>query len=232
MPPRHGGPREAATGPALQLGLLGQRHGLSSNELPAVAARGWPQPGCAPEPARPGNAGWSAAPAGPGCTSHAAKPTAWSSRSANRARAGGAASVSGPDAASHQTPTQQRPRRSAPTTMFPWRPPWSAQEQFKLTLLPPTRANNSVTARRPPRPGSTAALPARARGTPAPRDLVGAENLIRRVDLGSHRQRPSAMIASHGIATALPHLLPAHRLARTAHPQPDVQERRDPRTTT
>jgi transposase len=48
----------------------------------------------------------------------------------------------------------------------------------------------------------------------------------------SPRQRTSAMIASHGFATALPHLLPAHRLARTAHPQPDVQERRDPRTTT
>jgi hypothetical protein len=32
--------------------------------------------------------------------------------------------------------------------------------QLKLTLLPATRASNSVTARRPPEPGSTAALPA------------------------------------------------------------------------
>jgi hypothetical protein len=32
--------------------------------------------------------------------------------------------------------------------------------QLKLTLLPATRASNSVTARRPPGPGSTAALPA------------------------------------------------------------------------
>ena len=30
--------------------------------------------------------------------------------------------------------------------------------QFKLTLLPPTRASNSVTARPAPGPGSTAAL--------------------------------------------------------------------------
>jgi hypothetical protein len=44
--------------------------------------------------------------------------------------------------------------------------------QFKLTLLPPTRASNSVTARRPPGPGSTAALRAGSqrpctRGLPA-----------------------------------------------------------------
>jgi hypothetical protein len=37
------------------------------------------------------------------------------------------------------------------------------------------------------------------------------------------------MIASHGTATALPHLLPAHRLARTAGPRASVQERRAPR---
>ena len=42
--------------------------------------------------------------------------------------------------------------------MSTWRPPWSAQGQFAVTLLPPTRASNSVTARPPPRPGSTAAL--------------------------------------------------------------------------
>jgi hypothetical protein len=32
--------------------------------------------------------------------------------------------------------------------MSTWRPPWSAPGQFKLTLLPATRASNSVTARR------------------------------------------------------------------------------------
>src|SRR6266567_3565227 len=40
-----------------------------------------------------------------------------------------------------------------------------------------------------------------------------------------------ATIASHGdVETALPYLLPAHRLARTAHPRPGGQGRRDPRT--
>jgi hypothetical protein len=43
--------------------------------------------------------------------------------------------------------------------------------QFKLTLLPATRASNSVMARRPPAPRSTAALRAPARGTPEPCDL-------------------------------------------------------------
>ena len=40
------------------------------------------------------------------------------------------------------------------------------------------------------------------------------------------------MIVSHGVPTALPHLLPAHRLARAAGPRADVQERRDPRAAT
>jgi hypothetical protein len=48
--------------------------------------------------------------------------------------------------------------------MSTWRPPWSAQGQFKLTLLPATRASNSVTARPPPGPGSTAALRAGSAG--------------------------------------------------------------------
>jgi hypothetical protein len=41
--------------------------------------------------------------------------------------------------------------------------------QFKLTLLPPTRASNSVTARPPPRPGSTAALRAGSQEPDTPR---------------------------------------------------------------
>jgi hypothetical protein len=54
--------------------------------------------------------------------------------------------------------------------MSTWRPPWSAQGQFKLTLLPPTRASNSVMARPPPGPGSTGALRAGSPdpGTPRP----------------------------------------------------------------
>jgi hypothetical protein len=41
-------------GPCAQLGLLGQRRGLSSNQLLAVATRGWPHPGCAPRARRAG----------------------------------------------------------------------------------------------------------------------------------------------------------------------------------
>jgi hypothetical protein len=48
-------------------------------------------------------------------------------------------------------------------------PPWSAQGQLAVTLLPPTRASNSVTARRPPGPGSTAALRAGSRDPCTPR---------------------------------------------------------------
>jgi hypothetical protein len=53
--------------------------------------------------------------------------------------------------------------------MSTWQPPWSAQGQFKLTLLPATRASNSVTARRPPGPGSTAALRAGSQDPCTPR---------------------------------------------------------------
>jgi hypothetical protein len=54
--------------------------------------------------------------------------------------------------------------------MSTWRPPWLAPGQFKLTLLPATRASNSVTARPAPGPGSTAALRAGSPdpGTPRP----------------------------------------------------------------
>ena len=43
--------------------------------------------------------------------------------------------------------------------------------QLKLTLLPPTRASNSVTARRPPPGPDRRPRYAPARGTPAPREL-------------------------------------------------------------
>ena len=48
--------------------------------------------------------------------------------------------------------------------MSTWRPPWSAQEQVKLTLLPPTPGKQLPASRRPPGPGSTAALRAGSRG--------------------------------------------------------------------
>src|SRR6266508_1380787 len=68
---------------------------------------------------------------------------------------------------------------------------------------------------------------------PAASTLVGAENVVCRVDLRLRNRgwRP-ATIASHGDETPLPDLLPAPRLARAAGPRADVQERRDPRTPT
>jgi hypothetical protein len=148
---------------------------VNDASFPATNCSRWPRgdgpnPGCTPEPAGPGNAGWSAAPAGPGPTGPTAKPSGCSSRSANRDRADGAAPVSGPDAASRQTPTPARPRRSAPTTMSTRRPPWSAQGSSRRRYCrPPEQATRS-------QPGD---LPgpdrrpryAQARGTPTPRDL-------------------------------------------------------------
>jgi hypothetical protein len=58
---------------------------------------------------RAGQRWGSAAPAGPGRTGHAARPSAWSSRSSSRDRAGSGA-VSGDGSASRRTPTRQRPR--------------------------------------------------------------------------------------------------------------------------
>jgi hypothetical protein len=53
--------------------------------------------------------------------------------------------------------------------MSTWQPPCRRRGQFKLTLLPPTRASNSVTASRPPGPGSTAALRTGSRDLCTPR---------------------------------------------------------------
>src|SRR5512132_1926300 len=72
--------------------------------------------------------------------------------------------------------------------MSTWQPPWSAQGQVAVTLLPPTRASNSVTARRPPVPGSMAALRAGSRGAPAPRDLP--VDLAGRAGAGPTTHRP------------------------------------------
>jgi hypothetical protein len=57
----------------------------------------------------------------------------------------------------------------------------SAQGQFAVTLLPPTRASNPVTARRPPGPGSTAALRAGSRDPDTPRPARRSELAGRRV---------------------------------------------------
>jgi hypothetical protein len=58
--------------------------------------------------------------------------------------------------------------------MSTWQPPWSAQEQVKLTLLPPTQANNSPASRRCP--GRDRRPRCAGSRDPAPRDL--------RADLG------------------------------------------------
>ena len=141
----------------------------SSNELLAVAEPHWPQPRLRTRAQRAGNAGWSAAPTGRGLTGHAARPSAWSTRSAGRDRAADdAPSAATPDHAKHQhhhDHDDQHPQPCRHGGLLGRRRGNSA-----VTLLPPTRASNSVTARRPPGPGSTAALRAGSRdpGTPRP----------------------------------------------------------------
>jgi hypothetical protein len=155
-------------GPCAQPGLLGQRHGLPATNRSRWPSTTGPNPGCLPAPAGPGNTRWSAAPTGPRPTGPTAKPSAWSSSSAT---------VTGSLAQ-----RRQRRRRITPNTNTTTTTTISTHNhvdmeaslvgagQFTVTLLPPTRANNSVTARRPPGPGSTAALRASSRD-PAPRDL-------------------------------------------------------------
>src|SRR5512132_324180 len=100
--------------------------------------------------------------------------------------------------------------------MSTWRPPWSAQGQFAATLLPPTRASNSVTARPPPRPGSTAALRAGSQD-PDTRDLPA--------DLAG----PAADHASAPVGRALPgHAQPAQPNHRTQHHTRKDPGRRQP----
>ena len=109
------------------------------------------------------------------------RPSTRSSRSAGRDRAAGAA-------------RQPRRRRITPNTNTSTTTMISTHNhvdmaaslvgpgQLKLTLLPPTRASNSVTARPAPGPGSTAAHARPLAGTPAPRDLPA--------DLGWPGSRP------------------------------------------
>jgi hypothetical protein len=136
-----------------------ERRGLS-----ATNCSRWPSgdthPGCVPT----GCARW------PGPTGHAARPSAWSSRSVSRDRAAGAAPSAAPSPhhAKHQHQhdhDDQHPQPCRHGGLLGRR-----RGSSSLTLLPPTRASNSVTARRPHGPGSTARC-APARGDPAPRDL-------------------------------------------------------------
>src|SRR5512132_1967665 len=124
--------------------------------------------GYAPRARRAGKAGGSAAPTGPRSTGHAAKPSAWSSR---------ALAVSGPLARRRQP----RRRRITPNTTTSTTTMISTHNhvdmaaslvgagQFKLTLLPPTRASNSVTARPAPGPGIDGRAARRLAGPGPPR---------------------------------------------------------------
>jgi hypothetical protein len=63
--------------------------------------------------------------------------------------------------------------------MSRWRPPSVDAGQFAVTLLPPTRASNSVTARQPPGPGSTAATRGPARIPTCPPMWAGRASAAR-----------------------------------------------------
>jgi hypothetical protein len=132
----------------------------ASNELLAVAEHHWPNPAAHPRPA--GRQGWGVDP--PGLDRPATPP-------GRRPGPPGAPAVIG-----RLTTHRQRRRRITPNTNTTTTTMISTHNhvdmaaslvgpgQFKLTLLPATRASNSVTARPPPGPGSTAALRAGSRG--------------------------------------------------------------------
>ena len=129
-----------------------ERRGLSSNELLVGSRAALAQPGLVPGPAGAGNTGWSAAPLGldPTGTPPGRRP--------DRA---GAPTVTGPPARRRQRPR----RRITPNTNTSTTTMISTHNhvdmavslvgagRFAVTLLPPTRASNSVTARRLPGPG-------------------------------------------------------------------------------
>jgi hypothetical protein len=88
--------------------------------------------------------------------------------------------------------------------------------QLKLTLLPPTRASNSVTARPPPGPGSTAALCAGSRDPDTPRQAS-------RSGLAGRGARPAADHAQAPVGLSPSgHAQPA----QSQPPRPAPHERR------
>jgi hypothetical protein len=147
-------PPSARPTPTAALLREAERRGLP-NELLAVAERRWPQPRLRIRARRAGQRGVVGCARWAWTHGHAARPSAWSSRSASRDRAGGAApsaATTGPHHAKQQHSNDHDDQHPQPCRHG--QPPWSVQEQVKLTLLPPTRANNS------PRPGD---LPGRDR---------------------------------------------------------------------
>ena len=88
-----GGGRRPPGRPGATRALLAEaeRRGLAPGELAAVAQRHWPRPRLRARARPPAAGGRRAAPTGRGRADHAFGPSPWSSRSANRDRAGGAA---------------------------------------------------------------------------------------------------------------------------------------------
>jgi hypothetical protein len=124
---------------------------------------------------------------------------------------------------SHPRPASRAPRLTAPAPLCPWLR-WS----FGIVLRWIGIVSDPGHGRFPPCESESTA----GSGLASSSTLWVPKTSFVGLTWASPRQRTSAMIASHGIATALPRLLPAHHLARTAYPQPGVQERRDPPTTT
>lgn len=114
--------------------------------------------------------------------------------------------------------------------MSTWRPPWSAQGQLKLTLLPATRASNSVTARPPPGPGSTAALRAGSRDPDTPRQASRSGLAGRGAGpAADHAQAPVGLNPSGHAQPALPQpYRPAPQETRTRQASPTRRDHSDP----
>jgi hypothetical protein len=197
----------------------------SSNELLAMVEHHWPNSGWVPEPARPGNGGGSAAPAGPGPTGHATRLSAWSSTTANR---------TGPLATHRQRPR----RRITPNTNTSTTTMISTHNHVDMAA--------SFGRRRPVRGDATAAHPSKqldhsqatswaridGRATPGPTGPSAPRDLPADLDWpgeGQPGSRPRARLGPSPRAMPSRPALPPHLAPTTGGPGQASPTRRDHR---
>jgi hypothetical protein len=221
-----GGRRQPATPNDMALAMAAEVAAVhSSNELLAMVEHHWPNSGWVPEPARPGNGGGSAAPAGPGPTGHATRLSAWSSTTANR---------TGPLATRRQRPR----RRITPNTNTSTTTMISTHNHVDMAA--------SFGRRRPVRGDATAAHPSKqldhsqatswaridGRATPGPTGPSAPRDLPADLDWpgeGQPGSRPRARLGPSPRAMPSRPALPPHLAPTTGGPGQASPTRRDHR---